>query len=246
MLVQLDDYDLEDFVARAETFPADRFGFVVTPNADHLLRLREDSEFRRLYAAAAYVLLDSRLVANLLRRFRAQRFPVCTGSDLTAALLERVVHPDDRLILIGASAAQADALRQRYGLRDLQHYNPPMGFIRDPVALAATVDFVEAHSPARFLFLAVGSPQQEMLADALLQRGRARGLAFCVGASVNFLTGGEKRAPAALQRIGAEWLYRLLQDPRRLWRRYIWNAPKVLATLRGSRFQLRPRMPDRR
>lgn len=245
MLVQFDDYDLDGFVAHAETFPQDRFGFVVTPNADHLLRLREDAEFRQLYAAAAYVLLDSRLVANLLRRFRAQRFPVCTGSDLTAALFERVVRPDDRLILIGASTAQADALRQRYALRDLRHYNPPMGFIRDPAAVAETVDFVETQSPARFLFLAVGSPQQEKLAEALLRRGRAMGLAFCVGASINFLTGGEKRAPAALQRIGAEWLYRLLQDPRRLWRRYVWNAPRVLATLRGSRFELRPRMRER-
>ena len=65
----------------------------------------------------------------------------------------------------------------------------------------------------------------------LKERAVARGLALCVGASINFLTGLERRAPVWMQHLSLEWLFRLLQDPRRLARRYLVRGPRIFALL---------------
>jgi len=240
----VDDFDLARFTAVAAEFGDRRFGYVVTPNADHLLRLHDDPLFRSLYAQASYVLLDSRLIANLLKLWRGVRLPVCTGADLVATLLDKVIQPDDALVLIGGSEEQAQRLREKYGLRHLAHFNPPMGFIRDPAAVEQTLNFIEAHSPYRFCLLAVGSPQQEVLAQKLRQRRVARGLALCIGASVNFLTGEERRAPLWMRKCGLEWLFRLLQSPRRLASRYLVRGPRIFRLLPRTQFILRAASND--
>ena len=105
-----------------------------------------------------------------------------------------------------------------------------MGFDRDAAALRAAVEFVLAH-PARFVFLAVGSPRQEILAAAIAATGRATGTGLCVGASLSFLAGAERRAPHWMRRQGLEWLFRLLSDPRRFSRRYLIDSPNVFRLL---------------
>lgn len=236
-----DDYDLDQFVSVAAAFDPARYGYVVTPNADHLIRLDESEAFRGLYANAAYVLLDSRFLSKLITLTRGLRLPVCAGSDLTARLFSDVIQPDDKLILIGARPEQAAQLRQQYGLKNLAHYNPPMGFIRDPLAVEDCLKFVEAHSPFRFCLIGVGAPQQEVVAQKLGERGIAQGLALCIGASVDFLTGAEQRAPLWMQKIGMEWLFRLLQSPKRLGKRYLIRGPRVFTLLRRVNVSLRPR-----
>jgi exopolysaccharide biosynthesis WecB/TagA/CpsF family protein len=243
-LCEVDDYDLTGFLPIAQNFGMANYGYVVTPNVDHMIRFHESESFRALYAQARYVLLDSRIAARIFRLVQGQRVPVCTGSDLTEALLRTVVRPGDRVVLIGASERQADALRARYGLQDLRHHNPPMGFIDDPKAVEQCLRFAEAASPFRFCLVAVGSPRQEMVARALAERGRARGLALCIGASIDFLTGAERRAPRWVQRLSLEWLFRLLQNPRRMAWRYLVRGPKFFAYAGASRIVVRsPRTP---
>jgi exopolysaccharide biosynthesis WecB/TagA/CpsF family protein len=91
----------------------------------------------------------------------------------------------------------------------------------------AAVRFVE-DNPARLTFLAVGAPRQEMVAQVLAARGIAIGTGLCVGASLDFLAGVERRAPALVQQAGLEWAWRLTQNPRRLWRRYLVDDPAIL------------------
>jgi N-acetylglucosaminyldiphosphoundecaprenol N-acetyl-beta-D-mannosaminyltransferase len=242
LTLNVDTYDLDGFLAVARRYGHDSFDYVVTPNVDHVIRFFDDAKFRTLYAGAGFVLLDSRLLARLLHVTRGLKLPVCPGSDVVAGLLPTIAL-DDVVVLIGGTAQQALSLSQRYGLRQLRHYNPPMGFIRDPEAVERTLNFVEAHSPFRYCLLAVGCPQQEMLAYQLKQRSRARGLACCIGASINFLTGVESRAPRWMQKLSLEWLFRLVQDPRRLARRYLIRGPRIFGLLYAVDFE--PRAPDR-
>ena len=144
------------------------------------------------------------------------------------------------MLLIGCTQAQVDVLETKFNLHGLQHHNPPMDFINDPVALETCVQFIERASPFRFCFLAVGSPQQEQLACLLKNRGRVRGLALCVGGAINYLTGIERRAPRWMQRSGLEWLHRLLSDPPRMTRRYLVRGPRIFFLLPRMRFLLRP------
>lgn len=241
---QFDDLDVEDMSLAAATFGQERHGYVVTPNVDHLIRLHDEPSLRQVYADASFITLDSRFLALLLRLLRGTRLRTCPGSDLTERLLSQVVKPDDVVLLAGCSDAQAQDLRLRYGLRNLFHYNPPMGFIRDPEAVERCLEFIESHSPYRFCLLAIGSPQQEIVANLLQQRGIARGLSLCIGASINFLTGSESRAPAWMQRSGLEWLYRLLRDPRRLAHRYLVRGPRIFPLLGRTRIAARPATSD--
>ena len=80
-------------------------------------------------------------------------------------------------------------------------------------------------SQADYTFLAVGSPQQEILAARVAEVGDARGVGLCVGASIEFLTGAQKRAPRVLRYLALEWAYRLACNPRRLGRRYVVESP---------------------
>jgi exopolysaccharide biosynthesis WecB/TagA/CpsF family protein len=89
------------------------------------------------------------------------------------------------------------------------------------------------------VFLAVGSPRQEWLAAALAGAGGVTGTGLCVGASLEYLCGARVRAPAAMRRLGLEWLWRLGKEPRRLARRYLLDSPRVIGLL------LRQRRADR-
>jgi exopolysaccharide biosynthesis WecB/TagA/CpsF family protein len=241
IVLELDNQDLAQFVRTAAQFGSGSFGYVVTPNADHVIRYYDDPAFRGKYADAAYVLSDSRFLSHVLAITKGLRVPVCTGSDLTAQLITRVAQPQDRIVVIGGSEGQAAILARQHGFTNLRHLNPPMGFIDDPAAVGQVLEFVEQHSPFRFCLLAVGCPRQEILAQQLKQRGIARGLALCIGASVDFLTGKEQRAPRFMQQLGLEWLFRLLQSPRRLGHRYLVRGPRVFSVLRHMDIRLRNR-----
>jgi exopolysaccharide biosynthesis WecB/TagA/CpsF family protein len=209
------------------------FDYVVTPNADHFVRLRRDPALTRMYQQAALRLLDSRVVARAARTLGLPVPPVVTGSDLTARLLA-ALPAGERLTIVGLRAALLPDLIERTGIASPAHFDPPMGFERDPAAFATVVRFVLEH-PARFILLAVGSPRQERLAAAIKARGVATGLGLCVGASLDFLTGTVPRAPRWMQSAGFEWLHRLAGDPRRLARRYLLQDPAIFWMLLRAR-----------
>ena len=110
---EIDDFDLAEFVSVAAAFGQERYGFVVTPNVDHLIRFYDDPGFRDHYRAASYILMDSRFASRLVRLIKGLRLPVCTGSDLTAALFDRVLAPADRVVLIGGSLATGSGNRTK-------------------------------------------------------------------------------------------------------------------------------------
>ena len=101
-----------------------------------------------------------------------------------------------------------------------------MGLRHKPDEIAKTAEFIAAH-PSRYVFICVGSPQQELVAKAALERDDCVGLGLCVGASLDFLTGRVKRAPKWMQSARLEWLHRLGSEPGRLWKRYLIEGPKV-------------------
>ena len=85
------------------------------------------------------------------------------------------------------------------------------------------------------LLLCVGCPAQELIAQELAAFGCKSGIALCVGASIDFLTGKCVRAPLWLQRLGLEWAYRLGREPLRLWRRYLVESPKIFRIFMAER-----------
>lgn len=209
--------------------PADApFAYVVTPNVDHVVRLeRMRSDLWPAYRRAWITLCDSRILGKLATSAGID-LPIIPGSDLTAALFENTVRPSNRIAILGGEPAMIDRLRTRFGLKDIVHYNPPMGFINNAAERARAIQFL-IDARARFSFLAVGSPQQEILAYRVARTGAATGIGLCVGASLQFLTNEKSRAPQVIQSLALEWLYRLAAEPRRMWRRYLVDGPHIFA-----------------
>jgi exopolysaccharide biosynthesis WecB/TagA/CpsF family protein len=232
--LQFDPLDLAGTLAAVVARPAEaRFGYLTTANVDHVVRLSREPELKSLYEGAWRNVCDSRILARLAR-MDGLNLPASPGADLIAALFTAHVRPDTPVAVVGASAGIVEALRQRYGLINLRWLDPPMGLRRNPEAIAALAADIAAH-PARFVLLCVGSPQQEMVAAAVVARGDGTGLGLCCGASLEFLTGAKARAPGWMRGLGIEWLHRLLSEPRRLWRRYLVEGPQIFVLWWRSR-----------
>jgi len=218
--------------------PEAPYGYIVTPNVDHTVRLHREPRLRPLYEGADLCLCDSR-VLRLLARLSSLDLPLVAGSDLSATLLQDVIKPGDRIAVVGATPSFLQRLRERYPDVEFLHHAPPMGLRTDAKARRKAAEFI-AGSKARFTFITVGSPQQEMIAHEAGKLPGAGGTALCVGAGLEFLTGDQRRAPRQLQLLGLEWAHRLATNPRRLWRRYLVEGPRIFPIyfawlLRGSR-----------
>lgn len=214
-------------LARAKwVTPEHSFRFIVTPNVDHLVRLSKEPEvFKPLYEASWLSVCDSRIL-ELMAAFSGIPLKAVPGSDLTQQLFDNVITEEDVINVIGADEEIVEKVKSIYGLSKVNLHQPPMGMRRKPEAIAAAAKFIADH-PARYTFICVGSPQQEMVAKACLERGDCVGLGLCVGASLDFLGGRTKRAPKWVQSIRMEWLFRLLSEPKRLWKRYLVEGPKI-------------------
>lgn len=211
----------------------DRFRVVVTPNVDHVVMLHKSGVegwrpgYRAAVAGADLVVNDSRILARLARMAGID-LPVVPGSDLTRALVEQGIPPGEGVVLIGGSPDEARWLQRALPKARIFHFEPPMGVRDRPELHDLIAEFVERQDAA-YVLIAIGAPQSELVAHRIAQRGKARGVALCIGASVEFLSGARRRAPRWMQAIGMEWAFRLLSEPRRLWRRYLVEGPRIFA-----------------
>lgn len=227
--IAFDRLSEDALVAELRDRPADApFTYLVTPNVDHVVRLSAlpaGAPEHRAYAQAGWCICDSRILAKLAR-MRGVDLPVTPGSDLTARIVRDVLVEGDRVCIIGGDARTVRALAAlRPDIALIQHI-PPMGLRSDPAAREAAARFA-AEAKARFTLIAVGSPQQELVAQAIAALPGVTGVGLCIGASIDFLTGRTRRAPRWMQRLSIEWLHRLLSDPVRLWRRYLVEGPRI-------------------
>ena len=234
---RFDTGSLEEAVCNILAETRGRFRYVATPNVHHMVRLLEHpATIQPLYERAWRVFCDSRVLSRLAW-LSGVRLPVITGSDLTARIIARAGEQRLMIALIGPTAAAGAALESRYpGLKVVVH-TPPMGFIKSEHEIQRCVDFV-VETQAPLIFLAVGMPQQEILAYHIADHPQARGVGLCIGASIDFLTGEQRRAPVWVQKAGLEWLHRLLSDPRRLALRYLIECPRIFYLIclkRGKR-----------
>lgn len=215
------------------------YRYVVTPNAYHVASAHDEpARLLPVYRGAWLSLCDSRII-RALAKFDRRKLPLVTGSDLIAALLARLntQHCRSRplrLLIVGPPRSAAAALRAAY---------PHVTFdiLPAPAGLARNADLRLAVARAcmsrgwDIMLLCVGCPAQELIARQLAWLGCKSGVALCVGASIDFLTGTRKRAPLWMQKLSLEWAYRLLQEPTRLWRRYLVESPKILRVFIATR-----------
>lgn len=224
MTLDFADGDRAAIRERVRAMAVGDFGYVVTPNVDHVVKLMDGRVSREVYDGAALKVCDSRILAHLAR-LRGVSLPVYPGSDLTADLLASAETEGLVFGVFGPDRAAFDDLAARYPRQRLHFLDAPMLAPGTPEWSRS----VEAVAAAEWdvLLTCVSFPKQELFAHALKAAGRERGVALCVGASVDFLTGRQQRAPKLFQDLSLEWLHRLLSQPRRMFRRYVIEGPAI-------------------
>lgn len=222
-------YNLLTFQEVVDRIEAERgsghFRYVVTPNVDHVVRMRGDLRLREIYKASWLSVCDSKPI-YWVARLLGFRMTLVTGSDLTSHLFHERIRPHDKVVLIAPYGEVGSRMAERFPEIDFRCHVPPQGLISNPDAMQACVEFA-TEKQADFVFIAVGSPQSELLAHEMSKSKNASGICVCCGASLEFITGLQTRAPVVMQRFGLEWLYRLLSNPKRLWRRYVYAVPPL-------------------
>ncbi|WP_322964465.1 WecB/TagA/CpsF family glycosyltransferase [Sphingomonas fuzhouensis] len=204
------------------------YGYVVTPNVDFVNRAARDPEIRALYDGAAVHLCDSK-VLTMMAKAKGVALDCYPGSDLVADLLARD-GAGQRIAVVGPDAQDWQALVARYPAVSMTLIPSPAIMTpgsaewRQCVTAAAGADW-------DILLLCLGSPKQERFAQDVGALRHAPGVAWCVGASIDFLTGRQTRAPHWVRACHLEWLHRLASNPRRLWRRYLVEGPQIIRLL---------------
>jgi N-acetylglucosaminyldiphosphoundecaprenol N-acetyl-beta-D-mannosaminyltransferase len=199
-------------------------GWIVTPNLDILRQFTRCAESRRLILAASHRVADGQPIvwaSWLVGKPVPGRVP---GSDLVLSMPEAAGRAGMSVFLLGGNPGVAAAAAARLdarcpGLERVASYCPPRGFEDDPEELARIKNALKGARPALVL-VGLGFPKQERLIRLLRPEMPETWFAG-VGISLSFLAGDQPRAPAALQRLGLEWLHRLAHEPRRLFRRYV-------------------------
>jgi len=235
--IDIDALTLSGAVERLQGWLAERprpCRFVVTPNVDHAVMFQHHEGLRAAYRDASLVVADGMPVVWASRLLRTPLPERVTGSDLVPALFASATGDQrQRVFLLGAmpgvAARAAKNIAQRWpAVEVVGAYSPPLGFEHDPTENERILAMIAQARP-NVLIVGVGAPKQELWVHAHRDKIDAS-LALCAGATIDFLAGEKRRAPAWMRRAGLEWLHRCATEPRRLLKRY-WRDAKVFPGL---------------
>jgi N-acetylglucosaminyldiphosphoundecaprenol N-acetyl-beta-D-mannosaminyltransferase len=232
--VLIDRVDLSSAIDRVRGFlRSGKTNQIVTVNLDFVAIARRDEGFRETINAADLSVADGMPLVWVSRLGEEPVPQRLTGVDLVDECCRVAVETDTSLFLLGAGPGVADLaaneLRERFpGLRIVGVYAPPFGPLTDEEN-EHILQIIRAARPD-FLFVALGAPQQ----DVWIRNNKDRlDVPVCmgIGCVLDLLAGVVSRAPTWMQDSGLEWLFRLGQEPSRLWRRYIVDDMPVLVSL---------------
>ncbi|AFY59070.1 teichoic acid biosynthesis protein [Rivularia sp. PCC 7116] len=231
--VKIDNYSFNEVVKRIvdHTITGVVPAYVVTPNAQHVLTLQRDTYFRNIYKDAFLAVPDG---VSLLWSAKFLKTPLngrVNGTDLFEELSAVAEKKGLKVFLLGGRPGAAEAAKRTLQARhpDLKivgTHCPPYGFESQPQQLALINSKIKAVAPD-ILFVGLGAPKQEKwIYENYLELGVPVSLG--IGVSFELVADMVQRAPSWMQKWGLEWLFRLIVEPKRLWKRYIMGNPQFM------------------
>ncbi|MEB3338605.1 MAG: WecB/TagA/CpsF family glycosyltransferase [Leptolyngbyaceae bacterium] len=201
-------------------------GVVFTPNVDHLVKLQADREFFQIYQSADYRVCDSKILLYAARFLGMRLKEKVSGSDLFPAFYQ--FHRNNtaiKIFLLGSQHTIAQEARKKINAKVQRNmvvaaHSPSWGFEKNESECLAIVEMIN-RSGATVLAVGVGAPKQEKWIAKYRDQLPNIKVFLAIGATIDFEAGRLSRAPKWMSEVGLEWFYRLISEPRRLWKRYL-------------------------
>lgn len=214
---------------------------IVTPNVDHLVKLKKDTDFLKIYHIADYVVCDSKIIEYVLKLLGTPIQEKISGSDLFPAFYKN--HKDNQNIKIFIlGGAEGVAQQARVNINNLvgreiviDALSPSFGFEKNEAECLAIVEQINS-SGANVLAIGVGAPKQEKWILKYRHLLPQIKVYLPVGATIDFEAGNTSRSPKWMSNVGLEWFYRLAVEPKRLWKRYLVDSIPFFVDIVKYRF----------
>jgi exopolysaccharide biosynthesis WecB/TagA/CpsF family protein len=205
-------------------------GMLITPNVDHLVHLQKNREFYQAYQSAEWVICDSRIIYFLSKLLPEPIPEAIPGSSFFRSYYTWHRNDDGcRIFLLGAAEGVASRAMENINKtvgRDIVigTHSPSYGFEKNAAECEEIVDIVN-QSGATVLVVGAGGVKQEIWLSRYRHKMPDVKLFMALGATIDFEAGNVKRAPLTVRKLGMEWLFRLMMEPKRMYKRYLVNDP---------------------
>ena len=219
--VLIDDLSLSELLKKLKYG-----GVVFTPNIDHVMKLQKDPSFYHIYHQADYRVCDSQLLMLAAQFLGKPLKEKISGSDLFPAFYQHYQYDENiKIFLLGGAEGAAEMAHQKINAKVgreiiIDFYCPPFGFEKDEAECAKIIQRIN-NSGATVLAVGVGAPKQEKWINKYKSCLNNIKTFLAIGATIEFEADYRSRAPKWISQVGLEWLYRLIQEPKRLWKRYL-------------------------
>lgn len=235
--VSLDNFSQLEFLQKLKS------GIVFTPNVDHLITLQTDRDFANAYKSATYKVCDSKILFYVSRLLGSPIKEKISGSDFFPAFYEYHKNNENiKIFLLGAGEGVAleaqNNINAKVGRRIVVGaHSPSFGFEKNEAECQRIIEIIN-QSGATVLAIGVGSPKQEKFICKYKDQLTNIKIFLAIGATIDFEAGNVKRAPKWMSELGIEWFYRLLAEPKRLWKRYLMRGPSFFWLVLKQKFNL--------
>lgn len=204
---------------------------IITPNVDQIVRMEKDEYFKEICNNCELLLVDGTPLMWIAKKYKKPFKEKICGSDLMPELCELAAKKGYKIFILGAApgvaALAAEKLKEKNPeLIVAGTYSPPVGFEKDQ----HEIDYINEmlrESKADMLFVGMGVPKQDIFVYENMEKYQIP-TSFSIGGTIDFIAGKQKRAPKWINKIGMEWFYRFLCNPKRLFKRYFVDDIKIL------------------
>ncbi|MBF2063311.1 MAG: WecB/TagA/CpsF family glycosyltransferase [Calothrix sp. C42_A2020_038] len=218
-------------------------GIVFTPNVDHVMKLQENHEFYGVYQEADYRVCDSKVLMYVSKFLGTPILEKISGSDLFPAFYQYYRNDENiKIFLLGSEPKVVKRAQKVINTKVgrnivIAAHSPSYGFEKNEQECQKIVDLIN-RSGATVLAIGVGAPKQEIWIAKYRHQLKNVKIFLAIGATINFEAGEIQRSPRWMSETGLEWLYRLMLEPKRLWKRYVLSALPFLWLVLKQRMQL--------
>ena len=211
------------------------YHYVVTPNSDIVVKMQDDPELLNICNAADLILTDGQIVVKLSKRLGHPIKERVAMTDFVWDVMDLADEKGYKVFLFGGKKEVLNKatqnIKDKYpNLNIVDSYSPPFGFESDETLLDEAINRIK-FSKADILIVFLGCPKQEKFISKNKNKYQVP-ISFTMGGCVDFIAGGVSRAPVWMQKVGLEWFFRFLQEPRRMFKRYFIDDIRIFSLIR--------------